>query len=133
MIVFIIVVLLVAGLILAIWFGSCIDSGAGILVVAAALIGLGALVAYVHGTGELSMHRLEQNAIYETLSSVPDGAGKYAVILKEQDGSLSAYVLAQDPPKMFKVTGEDRKIFEPFPPVSPASRLCGRISAGTLS
>lgn len=124
MIVFIIVVLLVAGLILAIWFGSCTDSGTGmtgiLVVAAAALIGLGALVAYVHGTGELSMHRPEQNAIYETLSSVPDGAGKYAVILKEQDGSLSAYVLAQDPPKMFKVTGEDRKIFEPFPPVSPA-------------
>ena len=119
MIVFIIVVLLVAGLILAIWFGSCTDSGAGILVVAAAaLIGLGALVAYEHGTGELSIYRLEHNAIYETVSSTPDN-GKYAVILREQDGSLSAYLMDQNPPKMFKVTGVDAKTFEPFPPVSP--------------
>jgi len=82
-------------------------------------LGMGAFVAHESGTGKLSAYPLDQNAIYETLSSAPDGAGKYAVILKGQDGSLSAYVLAQDPPKMFKYTGDEKNPYQPFPPVPP--------------
>mgnify|MGYP001607576805 CR=1 FL=1 len=123
MTVLIIVVLLVVGFVFAILLGIAMknsdDSGALLcLFFSPIFIGMGAVITYGHGTGELSIYRLEHNAIYETVSSTPDN-GKYAVILREQDGSLSAYLMDQNPPKMFKVTGVDAKTFEPFPPVSP--------------
>ena len=129
----VIMFMLAAGIVFALVFGGKIekynDSGIGLLLffVSAVFVALGAFMAHENGTGELCIYSLKSNAIYETQSSVPDGAGKYAVILKERDGSLSAYILKQDPPKMFKVKDTPGgQIFEQFPQTPPASSVLSK-------
>lgn len=69
------------------------------------------------GIGELAGHSLlKLNAIYETLSSVTDGQGRYVVILKEQNSHLIACLLDYYPPEIFKYPGDEKNPFQPFPP-----------------
>jgi len=76
------------------------------------------LTAYSSGSGELREGSLKPDAIYEVLSSAPD-KGKYAVILREQDGHLVAHLLKNNPPKMFKYSNDMSDANDPYLPFPP--------------
>ena len=69
------------------------------------------------GIGKILYGDLEKDAIYVTLSSAPADNGKYAVICRLQNGELHAYLLDQNPPKVFKATGGKLRPFQQFPEV----------------
>ncbi len=71
---------------------------------------------YRCGTSNLkTFDDLKTNEIYEVASSVPE-KGKWAVILRNQDGNLLAYILTQNPPKVFKKTNDRKNPYQPYPP-----------------
>ena len=80
-----------------------------------AFLVMGSTLMYYSGTGELSMERLKTNSVYEVLSSAQD-KGKYAVILREQDGHLAAYLLDKNPPNVFKAVDNENDPYQLFPP-----------------
>ena len=68
-------------------------------------------------SGIFQSKSLEENQIYETLSSVSVGGGEWAVVLKDQDGDVFAYFLKEDPPKVFKRGGSNEEhVYTSYPP-----------------
>jgi hypothetical protein len=111
------VALVVVGLGAVLFFPWGEGSGIAVIVLGL-LLGLISLnVAYDAGVGNVLNRNLRKNAIYVTLSSVAVGNGEYAVITRLQsgDGELRASLVSEDPPKMFKATGDSKKPFLPFP------------------
>ncbi|MDO8442719.1 MAG: hypothetical protein Q7S81_00410 [bacterium] len=109
------IILLVMGLLAAIFAGVSIEKGddcapVPYFILAIACILIGSAMVYRDGVGKLKLvdTDFERNAIYETMSSVlvnPDNAGsmKYAVVIRGPGGHLVAYLLDNNPPKKFAV------------------------------
>lgn len=80
------------------------------------------LVGWAYGLCGLSQDcsgfvTLDTNEIYETLSSVQVEKDKWAVVLKDRDGDLSAHLLPVDPPKILKrgPVQNGKSTYEPYP------------------
>lgn len=77
------------------------------------------LGGYVKGNGCLSLGDLEDSEVYRVLASAPDH-DKYAVLLLERDGTITAHLLSALPPSpVFQVHGKE---YRPFPDTTLAER-----------
>lgn len=118
----VIISLLVLGLFFATWFGEDLKSSGGSIALLIAAIGcimFAVSLTYDEGRGWLEHNSPRLNAVYETVASAPDGNGKYAAILRTQDGDLVAYLLERNPPPVFKVVRNATEPFQSFPATSP--------------
>ena len=115
------IVIVVIGVILLEIFGSILlqkDTSPFVLFAFAGFFMIATGFIVIYGEGKegilLGTGRLKENAIYETVSSVPE-KGKWVVVLRNQDGDLFAHLLDQNPPKVFKKTNDPKNPYQSYP------------------